>query len=97
MTAKKGLSVNMHKTQGNICIFVQELIVLRGCLHDTGVTSAVHCQYVLGVLLSGNMLLDIFCCFGCLLQFNQTSDLYFSLKTTISVPVDTFTLLFYPL
>ena len=39
---------------------MQDLIELRECLHDTGVTSAVHYQYVLRVLLSGNTRLDVF-------------------------------------
>ena len=39
---------------------MQDLIELRECLHDTGVTSAVHCQYVLRVLLCGNTRLDVF-------------------------------------
>ena len=39
---------------------MQYLIELRERLHNTGVTSAVHYQYVLRVLLSGNTRLDVF-------------------------------------
>ena len=39
---------------------MQDLIELRECLHDTGVTSAVHYQHVLRVLFSGNTGLDVF-------------------------------------
>ena len=72
---------------------MQDLIELRECLHDTGVTSAVYYQYVpyLGFRLVGIRAWTFFCCLGWLLQLNQTSDLYLSLMTTISVhvPADT--------
>ena len=71
---------------------MQDLIELRECLHDTGVTSAVHYQYVLRVLLSGNTHLDVFFWLSWLVTtVEPTSDLHLSLMTTISVhvPADT--------
>ena len=59
---------------------------------DTGVTSAVHYQYVLRVLFSGNTRLDVFFWLSWLVTtVEPTSDLHFSLMTTISVhvPADT--------
>ena len=61
---------------------------------DTGVTSAVHYQYVLRVLFSGNERLDVFffvVVVGYYSKLNQTSDLHLSLMTAISVhvPADT--------
>lgn len=72
---------------------MQDLIELRERLHDTGVTSAVHYQYVLRVLLSGNTRLDVFFWLSWLVTtVEPTSDLHLSLMTTISVhvPADTF-------
>ena len=71
---------------------MQDLIELRECLHDTGVTSAVHYQYVLRVLLSRNTRLDVFFWLSWLVTtVEPTSDLHLSLMTTISVhvPADT--------